>query len=66
MQILRTNKRGKFVSIKLKKFCNKRKIKIKYATPYIYKENGIAKQDQRIIVIIKDFLLIDNELLLEF
>ena len=37
-----------FISTTLQTFCQKRKIKIGYTVPYIYKENGIAEQCWRI------------------
>lgn len=66
IQILCANKREEFISAKLKNFYNMRKIKIKYIVCYLYKNNGIIKQDQKTIAIIKDFLLINIGLLLKF
>lgn len=43
MQTLRANGGEEFILVKSKKFCKKKSIKIKYAIPYIYKENSIAK-----------------------
>lgn len=42
MRSLCTNGGGKFISAKLKEFCEGRGITIKYAAPYMYKENGLA------------------------
>lgn len=36
---------GEFLSVKLKDFCNKKTIKIKYITLYISKEKVIAKRE---------------------
>lgn len=43
-EYLYTNNRRKFISIAFKSFCKKKHITIGYATSYIFKENGIAKQ----------------------
>lgn len=66
MKALRADGRREFISTKLKDFCEKKGITIKYAAPYIHKENGVAEQGWRTIVTIKDSLLIDNGLPLEF
>lgn len=66
MQALHINKRRKFISTKLKKFCDKRNIKIKYTAFYIYEENGIAEQGFKTIITIKNLLLIDSGLPLKF
>lgn len=66
MQVLYANRKEEFIFAKLKKFYNKRKIKIKYIASYIYKKNSIIKQDWQIIVMIKDSLLIDSGLALKF
>lgn len=58
--------REEFISIKLKGFCDKKGIALKYVAPYMYKENGLAERDWRTIVTIKDLLLLDNGLLLDF
>lgn len=57
---------GEFISVKLKNICNKKSITIKYTVPYIFKENGFVERGQRIIMIMKNLLLIDSNLLLEF
>lgn len=57
------NKREEFILIKLKDFCKKKSISIKYTAPYIYKKNSLVKQKLKIIVNIKDLLFIDNRLL---
>lgn len=43
MQALRADERWKFISIKLKKFYDRWRIKIKYVVPYIHKENSIVQ-----------------------
>lgn len=50
----------KLILSKLQAFCNKRGILIKYTAPYIYKENGLAEQGWRMIVTIKDSILINS------
>lgn len=62
IKILWADRRGKFFSIKLKKFCNKKRIIIKYASSYLHKGNGLASHGWRTIVIMKDSLLINNGL----
>lgn len=57
---------GEFISIKLKGFCDKKSIALKYGVPYIYEENGLAERSWRIIITIKDLLLWDSGLLLDF
>lgn len=44
MKILQADGWGEFISIKLKSFCEKRGIVIKYATLYVHKENGLPKE----------------------
>lgn len=66
MKAFRANGGGEFISTKLKDFCKKKGITIKYAALYMHEENGVAKQGWRTIVTMKDSLLIDSGLLLEF
>lgn len=66
MKVFHINNSREFIFTNLKKFCNKKGTLIKYIAPYIYKKNRLAKQEWQIIVIIKDLLLIDSSLLLEF
>ena len=56
----------KFLLIKLKKFCKKPGITIKYSILYFYDKNKLVKQDWRILIIIKFFLLINISLLNKF
>ena len=63
MKVFHIDSSEKFISVKLKDFCNKKSIKIKYVALYIYKENGIVERRWKTIVIIKYFLLV---LLLNF
>ena len=44
LDYLRTDGRGEFISVALQSFCQEPGIKIGYAAPYIYEENGIAEQ----------------------
>lgn len=44
MKALWVDRRGKFISIKLKKFCDKKRIVIKYIIPYLQKKNSLAKR----------------------
>lgn len=44
MKVFRTDNGEEFISVKLKDFCNKKRIIIKYTVPYIHKENGIAER----------------------
>lgn len=43
MKLLHINKGEKFILIKFRDFYKKKSISIKYATPYIYKKNGLAE-----------------------
>ena len=56
----------KFISIKLRKFCDKKKIVIKYTTPYLHKENILVERGWKTIVIMKDSLLIKSSLPKDF
>ena len=62
MKALRADGRGEFIFIKLRTFCEKRGITIKYAAQYIHEENRLAKRGWRTIVTIKDAMLIDSRL----
>lgn len=53
----------KFILVKLQVFYKKWSIIIKYAISYIHEENVLTKWEWQIIVIIKDLILIDNNLL---
>lgn len=44
MKVLRADGEGEFISAKFKDFCDKRRITIKYAAPYMHEENGLAKK----------------------
>ena len=50
----------------LKDFYNKKGINIGYAAFYIYEENGIVKQCWKTLSTMKDFLLINSHLLVNF
>ena len=62
MKALRANGGGEFILIKLREFCNKKRIVIKYATPYLHEENSLTKRGWKTIVTMKDSLLIDSDL----
>lgn len=54
------------MSIKLRDFCKEKGIQIRYATPYLHEENGIAERGWKTLVIMKDALLIDSGLPINF
>lgn len=62
MQALRADGGGELISTKLRLFCEKRCIAIKYAAPYVHEENGLAKREWRTIVTMKDSMLLDSGL----
>lgn len=66
MKALRADGGGEFISAKLKDFCNKRGITIRYAASYMHEENGITERGWKTIVTMKDSLLIDSRLPLNF
>lgn len=53
MKALRADGGGEFISAKLKDFCKKKNITIKYAAPYMHEENGIAERRCRMVVTTK-------------
>lgn len=57
---------GEFISAALKSFCEDRSITIGYAAPYMHEENGIAERCWRILATMKDSLLIDSGLPVNF
>lgn len=63
---LQADGRKKFVNAVLKSFCNKKGIMISYAAPYMHEENEIAEQCWRTFAIIKDSLLINSGLPINF
>lgn len=62
MKALRADGGGEFISNKLKEFCEGRGINIKYATPYLHEENGLAERGWKTLATMKDSLLIDSDL----
>lgn len=60
LQIFWADGGREFISAKLKNFCEKRGIAIKYAAPYMHKENGLAEREWQTIVTVKDSMLIDS------
>lgn len=66
IKMLRVDNGSEFISAKLRLFCKKRGISIKYTVPYIHKKNRLAEQGCRTIIIIKDSILIDSGLLNRF
>lgn len=63
MKILQVDNERKYISGKLKSFCKKQGITIKYAALYIYEENKLVKWGWKTIVIMKDSILINSNLL---
>lgn len=59
MKVLKANGKGKFILIKLKQYCQQRGIAIKYITLYLNKQNSFAKKGWKILVIMKNSLLIN-------
>lgn len=43
MKVLQVNKKAKFIFIKLKKFCKKYEINIKYTILYLYKKKRLVE-----------------------
>ena len=66
MKALCTDGRVEFISEKLKNIYKKKSITIKYIVPYKHEENRLMEQRWRTIVIMKESLLVDNGLSLEF
>lgn len=66
MKMLYVDGEREFILLKLKNIYNCKAITIKYAALYIYKENGLIKRGQRIVMTMKNFLLIGSNLSLEF
>ncbi len=66
MKLLRADGGGEFISKKLRSICKKRSIVIRYAAPYVHKENRLAERGWRTIVIMKDSMLIDSGLSNDF
>lgn len=66
MKAFQADRERKFISLKLKNFCKKWKMNIQYATSYISKENGFAKQRWKTIVTIKDKLFLDHKFSIDF
>ena len=62
MKIFRADGGGEFISHKLWTFCKKRGILIKYAAPYVHKENRLAERGWRTNVTIKNSMLINSGL----
>lgn len=62
MKIPRADGGEKFILYKFQMFYEKRSILIKYGAPYMYKKNRLAKQRWRIIITIKDSMLINSGL----
>lgn len=66
LKILHTDGEGGFILAKLKDICDWQGITIKYVALYMYEENGLAELGWRTIAIMKNSLLIDSNLPLEF
>lgn len=65
LKTLCANRGGEFISIKLRVFCKNKGIALKYAIPYMYEENGLAKRGWQTIITMKDLLLLDSGLPLD-
>ncbi len=63
MKILLADSGGEFISIKLRLFCEKRDIIIRYTASYIHEENRLAERGWRTIVTIKNWMQIDSGLI---
>lgn len=66
MKILREDRKRKFIFIKFKVFYKEKDITFKYTVFYMHKENRLIERRQRTIVNMKDSLLLNNSLLLNF
>ena len=66
LQCLWTIGGAKFISTALNSFWNEKGINSSYTALYIHEENGIVERCWRILAIIKDLLLIDSGLLVNF
>lgn len=66
MRVLHADGGGEFVSTKLKNIYEQKRIAIKYAVLYMHEKNGMAKRGWKIVMTMKDFLLVDSGLSLEF
>ena len=63
---LQTDERGKFISSIVKSFCNERGINIGYMASYVHEENGIVEQYWKSLATMKDSLLIESRLSVNF
>ena len=66
LKTLRADGKSEFISIQLRVFFEKREIVLKYATLYMHEENGLAERGWRTTVTMKDSLLLDSGLPLDF
>ncbi len=66
MKLLRADGGGEFISKKLRSFCEKQGIVIRYAAPYVHEENGLTERGWTTIVTMKDLILIDSGLANDF
>ena len=66
MKSFRIDKRGEFISLALKKFYKSKEIIFGYALPYIYNDNSLAKKYKKILYIIKNTILTNNNFLNNF
>lgn len=62
MKVLQADGGREFILVKLQSFRKERGIAIRYAAPYVHKENELAKQGWQTIVTMKNFMLIDSGL----
>ena len=66
LDCLQTDGGREFISTALQSFSQERGIKIGYAAPYMHEENGIAKQCWKTLAQMKDSLLINSGLPIQF
>ena len=59
---LRVDGSSESILIKFKAYCQQRGIVIKYTILYLYKENSLIERGWKILIIMKDSLLIDSGL----
>lgn len=62
LDCLQSDGRGEFISTALQSFCQEREIKIGYTAPYMHKENGLVERYWKILLQIKNSILIDSKL----
>jgi hypothetical protein len=66
LSALRVDGGGEFTSIALERYCKEHGIKLEYSAPYMHTENSVAERTWRTIDTMKNALLIDSGLPLNF